>query len=85
MPGGFTKLDEDIADAAYRELAGECGVGRGDVVLEQLRSYCAPWRDPRMRVISVAWLALGADLPEPRAGSDAAGARWTEVAGVHGW
>ena len=30
-------------------------------------------------MVSVAWLALGADLPEPRAGSDAAGARWTEV------
>jgi 8-oxo-dGTP diphosphatase len=79
LPGGFTRLEEDIAAAAYRELAEECGVGRDDVVLEQLRTYGAPGRDPRMRVVSVAWLALGADLPEPRASSDAAGARWTEV------
>ncbi len=80
MPGGFPKLDEDIADAAYRELAEDCGVGRGDVVLEQLRTYCAPRRDPRMRVVSVAWLALGADLPSrgPAATQRARGGRrWT--------
>ena len=80
LPGGFTQVDEDIEDAAYRELAEEAGVGRGDVVLEQLRTYGAPRRDPRMRVVSVAWLALGADLPDPRAGSDAADARWVRVA-----
>lgn len=79
LPGGFTHVDEDIEDAAYRELAEEAGVGRGDVVLEQLRTYGDPDRDERMRVVSVAWLALGADLPEPRAGSDAAGARWVPV------
>lgn len=79
LPGGFTHVDEGIEDAAYRELAEEAGVGRGDVVLEQLRTYGAPDRDERMRVVSVAWLALGADLPEARAGSDAADARWVCV------
>lgn len=79
LPGGFTHVDEDVADAAYRELAEEAGVQREDVALEQLRTYGAPDRDPRMRVVSVAWLALGAGLPEPRAGTDAAEARWVPV------
>lgn len=79
LPGGFTQVQEDIQDAAYRELSEECGIGRGDVVLEQLRTYGAPGRDKRMRVVTVAWIALGADLPEPTAGSDAAGARWWPV------
>jgi 8-oxo-dGTP diphosphatase len=79
LPGGFTHVDEDIETAAYRELKEEVNVGRRDVVLEQLRTYGAPERDPRMRVVSVAWLALGANLPEPTAGSDAADAFWMPV------
>ncbi len=79
LPGGFTHVDEDIETAAYRELKEEVDVGRRDVVLEQLRTYGAPERDPRMRVVSVAWLALGANLPEPTAGSDAADAFWMPV------
>src|SRR5665647_2500087 len=57
LPGGFTGPDEDIEAAAYRELQEEVGVGPEDVVLEQLRSYGTPQRDPRMRVVTVAWLA----------------------------
>ena len=80
LPGGFTRVDEDLEEAAYRELAEECRVTRDDLRLEQLRTYGAPGRDPRPeRVVSVAWLALGAHLPEPTAGTDAAEARWWSV------
>lgn len=80
LPGGLVEIDENLEDAAYRKLGEEAGVGRADVILEQLAAYGEPGRDPRQRVVTVAWLALGADLPEPTAGSDAADARWVPVA-----
>ena len=76
LPGGFLEAGEDAEQAAWRELHEETGVERFAGHLEQLRTYSDPDRDPRDRVVSVAHVAFAPDLPEPTAGSDAAGARW---------
>lgn len=80
LPGGFVRPDESLEDAAYRELAEEAGIGRDRVHLEQLRTYGDPGRDPRPeRVVSVAWIALGADLPDPTPDTDADRAEFVPV------
>ncbi|MEQ6024496.1 NUDIX domain-containing protein [Streptomyces sp. NPDC048405] len=77
LPGGFLLPQESAETAARRELAEETGLA--DVTglhLEQLRTYSEPDRDPRMRVVSVAFAALLPDPPEPHGGGDVAEARW---------
>ncbi|MHC5020011.1 MAG: NUDIX hydrolase [Planctomycetota bacterium] len=56
LPGGFVGLDESLDDAAARVLRDKAGIG--DVYLEQLYTFGAPSRDPRTRVITVAYYAL---------------------------
>ncbi|MEU1026913.1 NUDIX hydrolase, partial [Streptomyces sp. NPDC005904] len=59
LPGGFLLPDESAESAAQRELAEETGLADvGGLHLEQVRTYSAPDRDPRMRVVSVAFAAL---------------------------
>lgn len=79
LPGGFVEPDEGLYDAARRELEEETGVGVGAARLEQLASYGDPGRDPRGRIVSVAWMAVVPSGVEPRAGSDAAKAAWKPV------
>lgn len=79
FPGGFVDEREDLERAARRELKEETGISGRWLRLEQLRAYGAPRRDPRHRVVSVAWLAaMPADI-EPTAGDDAAEAGWLAV------
>jgi 8-oxo-dGTP diphosphatase len=75
LPGGFLGIDEELEPCARRELAEETGIG--NVYLEQLYTFGQPDRDPRERVISIAYLGLTPfDRVSPRAGSDAADVRW---------
>lgn len=78
LPGGFVGIDESLEDAAARELQEEAGVKQ--VYLEQLFTFGAPPRDPRGRVISVAYFALvDSEQQQVVAGSDAAAAEWHSV------
>lgn len=79
LPGGFVEPDEDLHQAARRELAEETGIKPARAHVEQLRAYGAPRRDPRTRVVSVAHLVVVPEPTQPTAGSDAAAAEWTSV------
>jgi len=75
LPGGFIELDEDLETGARRELAEETGVS--GVYLEQLYTYGAVDRDPRERVITVAYSALiPSDKIVLQAATDAEAVGW---------
>lgn len=73
LPGGFKMPDETLDQAAQRELQEETAVD-GAALLRQFRAYGDPGRDPRMNVVTVAYLAVARELEGVRAGSDAADA-----------
>ena len=77
LPGGFVREYESLDAAAIRELREETGVG--DVYLEQLYTFGDPKRDPRGRVITVAYYALVPHNQVLRAGTDASDAAWFPV------
>lgn len=75
LPGGFVDMDEDLDSAARRELEEETGVS--NVFLEQLYTFGAPARDPRERVITVAYFALiPSDKIKLQAATDAEAVGW---------
>ncbi|MCP4168318.1 MAG: NUDIX hydrolase [Chloroflexi bacterium] len=82
LPGGFIDIDEALEVAARRELYEETGVK--DIYVEQLHTFGTPDRDPRGRVITVAYLALaGADImSKTRAGDDASEATWYAISNL---
>lgn len=79
LPGGFVRINESLEAAAERELFEETGVER--VYLEQLYTYGAPGRDPRGRVVTVAYFALipSDALVRSEGGSDAGKAAWFRI------
>lgn len=81
LPGGFVGINESAEQAAMRELAEETGVELSTAHIEQLKTYSTPNRDPRMRVVSTAFLALipYAELPILKAGDDASQAHFFPV------
>lgn len=76
LPGGFLKPEEPAEVGALRELKEETGLE--SAYIEQFHAYSEPDRDPRERVITIAYLAL-VKLQEVNGGDDAADARWFPV------
>ena len=73
FPGGFLNMDESALEGAKRELYEETGLR--DAYIHQFHAFSAPDRDPRERVISIAYFAL-VRLTDVKAGDDAAKAQW---------
>lgn len=78
LPGGFVRVNESLEEAARRELQEETGVTR--VYLEQLYTFGKPDRDPRERVVTVAYYALvKLSNHSVKAATDARNAAWFDV------
>jgi 8-oxo-dGTP diphosphatase len=78
LPGGFVRIEEDLVDAALRELAEDTGVR--DVYLEQVGAVGTPDRDTRERVVTILYVGLVAGDKHPaRAAGSATDVRWYDV------
>jgi 8-oxo-dGTP diphosphatase len=83
IPGGFVNMNESLELAARRELEEETGIR--DIYLEQLYTFGEPKRDPRTRVISVAYIALvSADTQTLRVSDESTDVRWFPVRALPG-
>jgi len=81
IPGGFKRPTETLDEAAKRELAEETGVDAASL-LTQFGAYGDPERDPRLNVVTVAYLAVLRDVGSVVAGTDAADAALVPVSDV---
>ena len=81
IPGGFKRTDESLDEAAQRELLEETGVD-GARLLRQFGAYGDPGRDPRMNVVTVAYLAVLREVEGVAGGTDAAAAELVPVSKV---
>lgn len=78
LPGGFLELDESLKESALRELHEETGMS--NIHLTQIGAYGKPDRDPRGRVITIAYMGIvKSEQQETVAGSDAAEAAWFSI------
>ena len=78
LPGGFVNIREDVEAAAKRELEEETHLS--NIPMEQLRTWGEEWRDPRYRVITVAYLAIvDESVAEIKADDDASDAAWLSL------
>ena len=78
FPGGFVEIDENLEDAAYRELKEETGIT--NTTLYQFKTYGDIDRDPRGRTISVVYYGIvNPEAQTAQAGSDAKAAKWFPI------
>lgn len=82
LPGGHLEPGESLAEGAARELAEETGLKVPAEAMTQVGAYGDPDRDPRGRVLTVAYVAVLDHAPEPTAADDAAAAEWVPVSAV---
>jgi 8-oxo-dGTP diphosphatase len=78
LPGGFIEIDEELEDAAARELKEETGLS--NVPLEQMHTFGNVGRDPRGRQITIVFMGIATkEQTKAKAGDDAAKARWFDI------
>lgn len=77
LPGGFVDENEDLEEAAHRELKEETNLEVED--LYQLGAFGAPGRDPRGHMISIAYLGYSSDVENVKAMDDAKELKWFKI------